>query len=330
MEQFVADDEFDFVTGRHFHQPVRHVHRVAGRGNVLITSAAKSRGDDGTEMSSNLEPKTRVAWLRQGSKPLLRADAESCRALSCPESVVRRSLRQSKQDHRAVTQKARDHSSRAHRLLVDQGMKLLQQIANPARSEPRAERGKTRPVDEDHRRVLAYRVLEETRISGQPLLNVGRLKLSEQFASRGEILRAPPARPELHGGEQNRRWRGRGDRQRPAHPDASPKQQDVRHRECQNDNERRYKANRASAPCEQRNEDHRQRYGNDTINETHRLVPQPPVPRQHIRHSPSADSHPPPYCLDPPPQQLSPPRHPSPTHPHPPPHPPPPPPPHHP
>src|SRR6266478_6259167 len=111
MEQFVADDEFDFVTGRHFHQPVRHVHRVAGRGNVLITSAAKSRGDDGTEMSSNLEPKTRVAWLRQGSKPPLRADAESCRALSCPESVVRRSLRQSKQDHRAVTQKARDHSS---------------------------------------------------------------------------------------------------------------------------------------------------------------------------------------------------------------------------
>src|SRR5580704_17253947 len=177
MEHLVADGQFDFVTGRHFHQPVRHVHRVASRGNVLITFAAKSRGDDGTEMSSNLEPKTRVDWLLQGSEPPLRADAESCRALSGPESVVRRSLRQSKQDHRAVTQKARDHSSRAHRLPVDQGMKLLQQIADRARSEPLAERGETGQVDEDHRRVLAYRLLEETGISGQPLLNVGRLKL---------------------------------------------------------------------------------------------------------------------------------------------------------
>src|ERR1700716_2223169 len=223
MEQFVADGALDFAARRradgvldggpprHFHQPVRHVHRVASRGNVVITSAAKSRGNDGAEMSSNLEPKTRVDWLLQASKPPVRADAESCRALSCPESVGRRSLRQSKQDHRAVTQKARDHSSRAHRLLVDQGMKLLQQIAARPRSEPLAERGETGQVDEDHRRVLAYRLLEETRNSGQPLLNVGRLKLSEQFASRGEILRAPPAGPELHGGEQNSRWRGRGD-----------------------------------------------------------------------------------------------------------------------
>src|SRR6266516_2546557 len=96
---------------------------------------------------------------------------------------------------RALTQVAVDHSSRTHRLLVDHGMKVLQQLAYPVRSQTLAERGEPRQVNENHRRILAHRLLEETGVPGQPLPNIRRLKLCEQFASYGEILSAPPARP---------------------------------------------------------------------------------------------------------------------------------------
>ena len=109
-------------------------------------------------------------------------------------------------------------------------MKLLQQFADRIRPKPLAERGETGQIDENHRRILAYRLLEKVGIAGQPLLNVRRLKLFEQFASRGEILRPPPARPQLHRAKQNRRWRGRGERQRRAQPYAPRKRQHVRRR----------------------------------------------------------------------------------------------------
>jgi len=45
------------MMGRHFHQAARHVYRVAGRCDVVITSTAEPGGDDRSEMRADLESK---------------------------------------------------------------------------------------------------------------------------------------------------------------------------------------------------------------------------------------------------------------------------------
>src|SRR5258705_7991948 len=164
----------------------------------MITSAAEPRCNDGAEMGANLKSESCPYWLRQGCKPSFDAHAQSCRAFDGLGSVLWRSLRQPEQKHRAVSQKAGDHSSRTHCLLVDQRMKFLQQLTDRVRSKPLAERGEAGQIDENYRGILAHRLLEEIWVTGEPFLNVRRLELFQQFASRGEILRPPPARPELH------------------------------------------------------------------------------------------------------------------------------------
>src|SRR5258705_7181140 len=99
-------------------------------------------------------------------------------------------------------------------------MEILQQLADRIWPKPLAERGKTGQIDENHRRILAYRLFEEVGIMSQPLLNVRSLKLFKQFGARGEVLRPPPARPQLHRAKQdNRRYR-RGERNGRFQPDA--------------------------------------------------------------------------------------------------------------
>ena len=45
------------VLGRHFHQAARHVYRVAGRRDVVITFSAESGGNDDPEMRADFESK---------------------------------------------------------------------------------------------------------------------------------------------------------------------------------------------------------------------------------------------------------------------------------
>src|SRR5439155_14585049 len=99
------------MAGRHFHQTARHVHGVAGRGDVLMVSATESGSDDWSEMRADLEADTMSYCRRQRLDPAFGLDAERDRALRRARGVIRRRLRQAEQDHGAVAEETRDHAA---------------------------------------------------------------------------------------------------------------------------------------------------------------------------------------------------------------------------
>jgi hypothetical protein len=54
-QQLVADGELGAMAGRDLHQAACHVHRIAGRGDVVMAYAAEARGDDDSVMRADLE-----------------------------------------------------------------------------------------------------------------------------------------------------------------------------------------------------------------------------------------------------------------------------------
>ena len=99
-------------------------------------------------------------------------------------------------------------------------MEVLQDIQYRIHPKGFAKRSEPRQVDEDDRRILMDRLEQKIRILGQPLAKRRRLKLLQQIALPGEILRLPPVQPKLAGPEQNHRRSGGCNRKRGAQPDA--------------------------------------------------------------------------------------------------------------
>src|SRR5437868_3328149 len=118
----------------------------------------------------------------------MRAHAETNRACCRPERIVRRGLRQTKQDHRSVAQVACDYSAAGHCLLVDQSMKVLQQLTYPMGSKPLAKGCESRQIDENDRCILTNRFGKKVGIPCQPFLNGRSRKLFEQLTPRGKIM----------------------------------------------------------------------------------------------------------------------------------------------
>src|SRR5690349_18170138 len=80
-------------------------------------------------------------------------------------------------------------------------MKVPEQFLNGVGTEFFTERGEPGQVDKDDRSALSDRLGEEARIASQPLLDIRSLELREQPALHREILRLPPAGPELQPAE---------------------------------------------------------------------------------------------------------------------------------
>ena len=171
-------------------------------------------------MSAHLEADLRCDRWRQGFDPSLDAAAEIDATKRGIAGVVDGALRQAEQNHGAVAQKAGDDPAAGHDLPVNQGMEVLQDIQYRIQPKGLAERSEPGQVDEDDRRILMDRLEQKIRILGQPLAKRRRLKLLQQIALPGEILRLAPVQPKLAGPEQNHGRSGGCNRKRGAQPDA--------------------------------------------------------------------------------------------------------------
>ena len=153
------------LPGRDLHQPARHVHGVAGRGDVLVAAAAEPRGDDRAEMGADLEAGSRGDRRRQGrrsnrSARLQRSTQHSAALLASSAVLSGRPNRIMAPSPRKLVMTP----PRAIDLVVDQGVEFLQHPQYRVHAERFAERGEAGQIDEDDRRVLVHRLEQEIRI----------------------------------------------------------------------------------------------------------------------------------------------------------------------
>ena len=130
---------------------------------------------------------------------------------------------------------------------------------------------------------------QEFRIPGQPLSQHRRLKLLQQLALHGEILRLPAVQPELHRPEQDGRRGGGRDRQRRAQPDAVRKRREIGGGPDQKHGRDRQQADGAAPPRKQAHQQQRQHDGKHRVDGAGRAVAQQPVPRQELRNGSGHD-----------------------------------------
>src|SRR3954463_8861411 len=101
-----------------------------------MASAAESGRNDRSEMRPDLESHPGRDRWRQALDPAFRLDAQPDRTLGGAQGIIRCGLRQPEQNHGAIALEARDQAAAPDRLVVDQGMKLLQKFTNGIRLEP--------------------------------------------------------------------------------------------------------------------------------------------------------------------------------------------------
>ncbi len=280
--QGIAQRQPHVMAGRNFHQAAGYVHGISGRGDVLMVPAAEPGGDDRSEMRADLEADAGRDRRRQCFDPALGPDAEPDRAFGRARGVIGLRPGKAEQNHGAVTEKTGDHAAASGCLLVDERVKILQERACDIRAEGFAERCEAGKVDEHHGGVLPDRLQQEVRIARQPFLQVRRLELFEQSGLRGEMLRASPAGPELHGAEQHQRRRGRSDRRRGVEPYAVGECRRIRGRPYQHNRGDGDEADGVAPPGEQADQQHRKQDRGRRLDDAHRPVAHDAVARDQM------------------------------------------------
>jgi hypothetical protein len=122
-------------------------------------------------------------------------------------------------------------------------------------------------------------------------LNARCLELLEHVTLHSEILRVPPAGPELSGTEQYD-WRpDSGDRQRGTEPNARRRGQQSCADPPQDDSRCRAETGRASPPSQKTDEEHGQDDTGYAVDDPHRAVANRNIARQKMRDSRCHDLH---------------------------------------